>query len=157
MKLSDESVDKIMMDVLFDKDEDTSSQIKVNMPNCSFGFHPDRLEANRENIINLCDQLPKEFKEIGGRSLLCAIVDEDGKSRWGDTSRAVALVALGIAVGKVALTVTEDLWKYLPREMPFYQVIDGDTPVIQCSNAEELDKHMMRFARDINLNSNGKN
>lgn len=86
-----------------------------------FGFHPERLEEHREEVVSWLRLLPKPFRaeEGGGWSFLQACMQEDG-SQWGEHQNMDELFCLGMGLSLVECQVPRELWKDLPGGMPYY-------------------------------------
>jgi hypothetical protein len=127
MELTAENVEKIFMDCLFDDKEVVEGWPKEEltpgsgvMTNC--GFNKKRLEAHRQEISELLDQLPEGFKQ--GWSFLNMCVDKNGV-QWGEHPNMDQLVCLGTAIGKLKLLAPREMWGMLPGGMPYYQLMEG--------------------------------
>lgn len=95
------------------------------------GFHPDRLIAHKEVIIQMLSQLPTQFNKIpsGGWSFLQMCVDKNGK-QWCDLHQVMEqLVLLGTAIGKVEFPFPRELWKGLAGGMPYIAILEECTPI----------------------------
>ena len=68
MKLTAEKVNEIFMDCLFKDGEDTSGHIAAEGVVTKVGFHPMRLEAHKEDIRQLLQDLPVNFRSDQGGS-----------------------------------------------------------------------------------------
>jgi hypothetical protein len=91
-----------------------------------FGFHPERLEQKRQQVVEWLSQLPHQFRkdsEGGGWSFLNFCVTEDGDIWTGEHRTAEQLVALGGGLGLIRFQLPKMLWSSLPGGMP-YLVID---------------------------------
>ena len=89
----------------------------------AFGFHADKLTTHKQEIIDLLNELPDNFKEGSGGewSFLQACVDKNG-NHWGEYSNMEELFCLGIAIGKVESLLPRDMWKVLPGGVPYYVI-----------------------------------
>lgn len=120
-KLTPEKVESIFLDCLFKEEEDTSNHIKAEGIVHTVGFHPGRLESHKEEVEELLEELPDEFKKSGGGgwSFLNACNDRHG-NQWTGLHRTMEqLVLLGIAIGKVKFQLPRETWKALPGGMPY--------------------------------------
>ena len=92
---------------------------------CQVGFHPDRIESNRDRITELLSELPSEFKESGGGgwSFLNACTDKDG-NLWGQQRDVDMLICIGLAIRKVEYNLPQELWCALPGGVPYFVVVD---------------------------------
>lgn len=80
------------------------------------------LEANREEILAMLDNLPNEFKATGGKgaSLLNACDDKTGQ-QWASTyDRIEQLFLLGMGLNVVQYLLPRALWSAFPRCFPYY-------------------------------------
>ena len=117
-----ENMSKIVTETLkkcfFEEGEDTSNFVKVEGISYIFGFHPERLEEQREIVTVLLAELPEEFKK--GYSFLYLCKNKNGEL-WTD-SQAVCEQLVVMAIGL-------DLMEYcLPREMWF--ILHGGVPYL---------------------------
>ncbi len=120
MELTSKAVESIFEDCLFKDGEDTSKFVKAEGITATFGFHPDRLESHKQEIIDLFNELPSNFKK--GWSFLQAYEDKNGKQWTGSHSIMEQLFCLGIAIGKVESCLPRNLWNLLPGGVPYYLV-----------------------------------
>ena len=95
----------------------------VNGITQAFGFKPECIEEQRDNITSLLSQLPDEFHvgKGGGFSFLHACNDKDG-NQWGEHRQMEALFCLGLATEQVTECLPRELWVALPGGVPYYQV-----------------------------------
>mgnify|MGYP001566155891 FL=1 len=122
--LNPERVDAIFMDCLFREGEDTSKYVKAEGIVRNVGFHPERLENHKAEIVALLDELPEQFKESsgGGWSFLNACMDKHG-NQWTGLHRTMEqLFQLGIGIGKVKGLMPREMWGALPGGMPYYVI-----------------------------------
>lgn len=117
-------VNEVFLNCLFKDGEDTSKHVKAEGITRNVGFHPDRLEASRVEILAMLDELPNEFKESvgGGYSFLEACNDKHGNQWTGLHLRMEQLFQLGIGIGKVKCLLPREMWAVLPGGMPYYVV-----------------------------------
>jgi hypothetical protein len=125
MKLTGGNVDLIFSDCLFRDDEIVDGKpvvepVKGEGITITSGFHPERLEAHRNDISELIDQLPEEFKE--GMSFLNMCNDKDGRQWTGFHRVMEQLVMLAMATEKLSLCAPREMWPVLPGGMPYYKV-----------------------------------
>ncbi len=127
MKLTSSDVEKIFIDCLFSEGENTSESVIVEGVRSNMGFHPDRILEHREEIINLVNELPDDFRagsKAGGQSFLNAMVDKYN-NHWGEHQSVEQLVCLGLAVGVIKYLMPKEMWTMLPGGMPYFQVVDA--------------------------------
>ena len=125
MELTSKNVQSVFMDCLFKDGENTSDPIVVEGVVSKFGFHKDRLELHKEDILKMLLQLPKEFQKDsgGGMSFLNACNDVDGR-QWTDLHQVMEqLFVLGIGCNRVKCLMPREMWKVLPGGMPYYVVV----------------------------------
>lgn len=119
--LTSERVEKIFMDCLFKEGEDTTNYIKAEGIVRDAGFHPERLNSHKQEIEEMLNELPDQFKKSigGGWTFLNACNNKYG-NQWTDLhSRMEQLFQLGIAIGKVKYTLPREFWGTLPGGMPY--------------------------------------
>ena len=85
-----------------------------------FVFIVERLEAKREEVIELLRQLPDSFMASGGggMSLMNMVVDKD-HNLWGEQKDADLLYVLGAGLGLCTYVLPRDMWAILPGGMPY--------------------------------------
>lgn len=88
----------------------------------NFCFDPERLAANKADIMDLLNQLPNAFHQShgGGWSFLNACYDKDGW-QWGEHANMEELFCLGMAVDAVR-ELMPDMRECFPGGMPYYVV-----------------------------------
>lgn len=121
------SVDRIVRACLYTDEELTASDssppdgaVLVEGIVSKIGFHPQRLEAHREEIRGLLGQMPKEFHKSkgGGMSALNMCNNREGR-QWGEHRDMDLLVVLGLGVGMVEYLMPREMWAVLPGGMPY--------------------------------------
>ncbi len=122
--LTTEHVEKVFIDCLFKEGEDTSKHVKAEGIVTTVGFNPERLEIHKQEIEDMLNELPDQFKKSvgGGWSFLQACMDKHG-NQWAEHPTMEKLFQLGIAIGKVTCQLPREMWSSLPDGMPYY-VID---------------------------------
>jgi hypothetical protein len=122
--LNEEHVNRVFMDCLFRDGEDTRQYIKAEGIVRNVGFHPERLEGRRAEIVAMLDELPEQFHEKsgGGWSFLNACNDKHGNQWTGLHQTMEQLFQLGIAIGKVKSLMPREMWEALPGGVPYYVV-----------------------------------
>ena len=83
----------------------------------NFGFHPERLEAHREEVADLIREIASAFTDGGGWSFLNMNLDRHGH-HWGDRQDAEVLLALADALGMADIS-TRAIWPSLTGGMPY--------------------------------------
>lgn len=94
----------------------------------NFGFHPQRLESHRQEVKDMLEQLPDDFKKSsgGGQSFLHMCEDKDGEL-WTGLHRTVEqLMCLAIGLKLASYCLPKDSWAALPGGMPYVTVNDGE-------------------------------
>lgn len=83
--LNAEAVEKVFLDCLFDDSATEDEIVEIEGIVNNFAFNSARLEANKNTIISLLEELPDEFRQSlgGGWSFLNACNDKHG-SHWGE-------------------------------------------------------------------------
>jgi len=111
MELTSENVERIFMDCLFKEGEDTSNYIPAEGITTNVGFHPERIESHREEIVSMLSELPEPFMEKsgGGWTFLNACNDKNGKQWTSFRQRMEQLFQLGIGIEKVAYLMPRDM------------------------------------------------
>ena len=122
--LQSDKVTEIFVDCLFNDGEDASNHVKAIGIMRGVGFHPERLESHREEIIAMLAELPDQFQQDkgGGWSFLNACRDKDGNQWTGLHSIVEQLVLLGIGIAEVEFIIPRNMWDALPGGMPYFVV-----------------------------------
>ena len=124
MELTTENVNTVFLECLFKEGENIDNYIKAQCIMLTVGFNPERLKANKENIISMLSELPEALMENtgGGISFLQMCNDTDGTQWTGLHKQLDELVALGLAIGRMEYLVPKELWSSLPGGMPYLKV-----------------------------------
>ena len=132
MKLTVENVETVFKDCLFKDEEIVNGQppadfVKVEGIVQTFGFHPGRLAAHRDDIKSMLEELPEPFqaKGGGGWSFLNACMTKDDV-QWGEQRNVEQLLVLGIGSKLATILLPRDLWSVLPGGVPYFSV--GEQP-----------------------------
>lgn len=124
-KLTAKAVQALVTHCLFKEGESTENAVKAQGAVMSLGFHPERLEASREAIKELLEQLPEQFHQAtgGGWSFLNACMTKEN-DQWGEHRDIDNLLCLAFAT-KQARFCFEDrkMWSILPGNMPYFVVL----------------------------------
>lgn len=122
--LTQNRVEEIFRDCLFQEGEDASNHVRAEGIQMVVGFHPARLDGHKAEIQAMLGELPDDFKESGGggASFLIACMDRHGEQWTGLHQRMEQLFQLGLAIGKVKCLMSRALWPLLPGGMPYYLV-----------------------------------
>lgn len=133
MKLTAENVKATMLACLYDDADVVDGKLREGAPPpvtvrsvmMNVGLNSVKLEAQRDNIKALLNELPLEFHPApeggGGMSFLRMCVTRDGE-QWGEHRNCDELLALGMAAGYCTFLMERDLWKALPGSMPYISV-----------------------------------
>jgi len=129
MELTGDNVRVVLEECLFKDGEPTDGAVLFKCVVNDFGFHPERLAASRDNIADMLNQLPDEFKRSGGGgwSFLNACQRGDGR-QWGEHRSIEQLLAMGGALGLVKWVMPRDMWSILPGGMPYFVINDQAAP-----------------------------
>jgi len=125
MKLTAENVNRIFLECMFEQGESTENYILGQGVITNVGFHPERLKQNEQNVSEMLNQLPEEFKKElgGGMSFLNMCNDKDG-NQWSDLYATMdQLITLGISLNKVKFLMPREMWSVLPGGMPYIVVL----------------------------------
>lgn len=132
-KLTAEAVSETLKRCLFREDEPENNEpgsddypVKVEAITGTFGFHRDRLEAHREQVLSWLNELPLEFLTGstgggGGWTFLNLCNRRDGTQWTGLHSTMQELCALAIGLGLAHWLMPRDMWDVLPGGMPYVQ------------------------------------
>lgn len=135
--LEDSVIEKILSHCLFAKKElkggkPPDSAVIVKGINNEFGFHPERLEEKRDEIIALLKYLPDEFMSSVGRGWQFCYFDqkkggikgEEDNYKWTESSVITeVLLCLGIGIGVIHFLSERKDWCEFPENSP-YLIID---------------------------------
>ena len=122
-ELTTKNVNETFMSCLFKDDEPHDNFIGVKGITINIGFHPGRVEENKQDIHDYLSQLPHTFRkdEGGGWSFLKACITEDGR-QWGEHRDMEKLFMMGEAAGYVECLMPREMWSMLPGGVPYYAV-----------------------------------
>jgi hypothetical protein len=131
-KLDSIRVEEVFVDCLFQTVEESinaseNDTVLVDGIMTNVGFHKPRVESHREEIIQMLDQLPDQFKLSSkgkGWTFLNACEDKHGNLWTGDHAIVELLVIMGLAIGKVKYCFDREFWEILPGGVPYIQVLD---------------------------------
>jgi hypothetical protein len=129
MNLTAENVHEVFMKCLFKDAEPQDNPVEGCGVMMRMGFHPGRLEENREKILSMLDGLPDNFKEGkgGGWSFLNACNDKNG-NQWADMHQTMdELVCLGLALKVLKFQLPREMWGAFPGGMPYFSVSIPET------------------------------
>lgn len=130
MKLDAKRVQKLILDSLEPRADPEKTIIAEGVVH-TFGFNADKLATHKQEIIDLLNELPDNFKEEvgGGWSFIQACVDKDG-NHWGEHHSMEELFCLGIAIGRVKCLMPKAMWRILPGGVPYYVICKDDQPTV---------------------------
>lgn len=125
LSLTTKNVSGIFHDCLFRDGEDHSNMVVAKGIVINVGFHPERLQSHKEEIIALCNKL--YIRSAKGRqrytaSFMNMCMKEDGDIWTGVQQTMQELLLLGIAVGKMRILQTRDEWASMPGGVPFIEI-----------------------------------
>lgn len=124
-------IHEIFMDCLFHEEpSDSDSCIAVYGCLGKFGFDPNKIESNQEEIHNILLNLQEEFFENtgGGYSFLNLPFDKNG-DQWGEQMSGDKLMLLGLASGWMQYLFGQKMWKALPGRVPYVMIHNNRVPV----------------------------
>ena len=124
VKLTSARVEEILIDCLFREGEPTEPRILGDGVMRSAGFHPERLESHKPEILALLHELSDDFWEGkgGGMSFLNACVDRHD-NQWGEHINIDQLLMLGTATGQAKILMPRAMWGMFPGGMPYFSVV----------------------------------
>lgn len=137
-ELNIENVDRIFSDCMFRSHEEYDECKKeglhvfvhsIQNPKVKIGFHPERIEAHRQEIRDMLSQLPDGFfpGTGDGASFLQACSTKDGQLWTGFHTEMEKLCLLGLASHQMKMCVEDpQVWYILPGGMPYLQVLLDD-------------------------------
>jgi hypothetical protein len=127
MQLTAENVNKIFTDSIYNGGSDIGeNEIMGNGVMHDFIFNRQKINRHTEDIANMIDQLPYNFKKSvgGGWSFLNMAIDKDG-NQWADFHETMErLLALGTAINKMGFAAPRGMWNILPGGMPYVYIND---------------------------------
>ncbi|MCK1999804.1 hypothetical protein MZM54_00220 [[Brevibacterium] frigoritolerans] len=114
-------VEKVFFDCQYREEELTNGKVPDNAIVVDgiihkFGFNPNRVKTNKEEIKHFMNELPETFKE--GWSFLNICFDKNG-NQWGDDRIGEQLVVLGLAAGYMEYPAPKEMWPMLPGSVPY--------------------------------------
>lgn len=120
-------VESIIQNVLYSKDEIPHAgaippgAIIVDGITGSFGLHPDRLAAHKDEIAEILAEMNSNFFQNGGGgwSFLNLCVDKHGNQWTGEhrIMEMLCVLAIGLDLGKWMLH--RSMWPAMPGGMPY--------------------------------------
>lgn len=127
VELTTKNVSGIFHDCLFRVGESHSNMVVASGILFKVGFHPERLQSHKEEIITLCNKL--YIRSAKGRkrytaSFMNMCMKEDGDIWTGVQKIMEELLLLGIAVGKMRILQTREEWASMPGGVPFIEIYE---------------------------------
>lgn len=121
--IDSQKLEEVFVNCLFEEGESSDFYIPIEGIVNNAGFHPERLELNRDSVREWLNQLPDSFHadKGGGMSFLNACVTKDG-DHWGEHPSMEQLFLLGMGLGYVTCPMPREMWKVLPGSVPYYTV-----------------------------------
>lgn len=125
MELTAENVNSVFLECMFEQGESTENHVLGQGVITNVGFHPERLIKNENNISEMLNQLPDEFKkELGGGMSFLNMCNDKYGNQWSDLHATMdQLVTLGISLNKVSFLMPREMWSILPGGMPYIVVL----------------------------------
>ena len=121
MELTSKNVNDVFVDCLWEvPPEDPKKALMVEGITITVGFNPLKVQEHKQDIEEMVEQLPEEFKQ--GMSFLRGCMRKDGE-QWGEQKSVQELFLLGEAAGKMKCLLSRENWDILPGGMPYYQVL----------------------------------
>lgn len=128
MKLTSQNVTDVMKKCL--AVEGDEGAICINMIAHSWYLASEKLVEHKQDIIDMLNDLPKEFHEDGGGgySFLMACNDKDGTQWTGMHIIMEHLFCLGVGIKRVKFLLPRSIWPALPGGVPYLVVTKEDIP-----------------------------
>jgi hypothetical protein len=118
-------VNDIFLDCLFRDDEIVDGEpvvhaVVVEGVAHKYGFHCNRLQSNRQAVVEQIKTLPDTFKVNGGGgwSFLNLCIDNKGQ-QWAEQITAEKLLCLALGLRLASYCLQRDLWSALPGQVPY--------------------------------------
>lgn len=102
---------------LYKEGEDTTGMIAVEGIAHNYGFHPERLQEQKEIIQALVAELPVQFKE--GWTFLNLCTTKDGEQWTGLHLSMEQLMVMAIGLDIMAYCMPREMWNILPGGVPY--------------------------------------
>lgn len=128
--LTGDKVHDLFMSLLYTADEVAGGPptdfVPVEGITKKIGFHPGRLEAARDKIKGMLDELPDEFKQSGGggMSFLNMCMDRHGNQWTGFHAIQEELCLMGMGHGLITFPLDRGMWSVLPGGVPYVMYMD---------------------------------
>lgn len=128
--LTGNKVHDLFMSLLFTDDEVAhaapTNYVAAEGITKKIGFHPERLEAARDKVKAMLDELADDFKASGGggMSFLNMCMDRNDNQWTGFHAIQEELCLMGIALGLVEWQLPREMWAVLPGGVPYLMYKD---------------------------------
>lgn len=126
-KLTSDKVRNIFLDCFFEDSVGAINAVNAVLVEGvlhNYGFDPQKLKDHENEIIEMLNELPRNFHSTnggGGWSFLNACEDKNG-NLWGEHVNVEQLLVLGLAIGKASFLFPKDMWQLLPGGMPYFSI-----------------------------------
>lgn len=93
----------------------------------NFGFHRERLESHRADVVRIIAEMRDEFFPDlgGGGSFLMLCMDRNGR-QWGEHRNAEQLLALATALRLGIILTPHEFWQDMPGGVPYFRFLHGE-------------------------------
>jgi hypothetical protein len=128
MDLTSQNVNAIIVDCLYRSEElqglkdGAAPEGAILVPGIThdFGFHPERLQAHKDEVLSFIEQLPVNFlrEPGGGWSFLNLCMTKDDE-QWGEHLDCEALYVLAAGLKLAGFCLPKKMWEILPGGMPY--------------------------------------
>jgi hypothetical protein len=121
MELTSDNVHAVFNSCMFNKHESTENKVIIEGITFKAGFHPDRLNSQKDNVFDMLQCLPLSFRQEngGGMSFLSACNDKNDVQWTGMHSTMEELFILGIGLELVEVLAPREMWGMFPGGMPY--------------------------------------
>ena len=122
--LTSERVEEVFMDCLYKDMEARKDAVIVMGIILNVGFHPERLEAHRQDVKVMLAELMPEFhqKTGGGWTFLNLCNDKHGRQWTSFHEIQEQLCLLGNALGLSEYLMDREMWAAMPGGVPYFMV-----------------------------------
>lgn len=117
MQLTADNVRRIFMSCLFQEGEDTTDHVVGSGVMTKVGFNPQRIEAARNDVIEMVKCLPEVFIN-NGMSFL-QMHETAAGDHWGEHRSIDELLCLADALGVLEYPFPREMWGILPGGVPY--------------------------------------
>lgn len=106
---------------LFDEGEDTNSSIIVEGITTKYGFNPKKIKENKDQIKEIVNELPEQFKL--GYTFLHMCLNKEGQHKegqhWGEQHTCELLMVMAVAADIMAYCLPRNKWDMFPGDVPY--------------------------------------